>query len=224
MIGNCARFGARTLQWSHTLLLRRKDVNTLRGPSMTSSPTPSAPNGDGPQAALTQALVKIEQQVDQLGWDRPVVVFALARTLSVLDNDPALAKLLPPEARSEAEQNPQALTAVVQDSLPPAQTLEELLAAITWPEYVEGAAICTESTVVPKEVEEQALGIADAGERQEFLTSHPEHQDMRVLAGVLRSGESWTLMRARGVDGPSDLLQGENLVPQLVDGLRATLA
>ncbi len=191
---------------------------------MASTPSPSPNNGDGPQAALAQALVKIEQQVAHLGWDRPVIVFALARTLSVLDNDPALAKLLPAEARNDAEQNPQALTAVVQERLPAAQTLDELLAAITWPEYVEGAAICTESTVVPKDVEAQALGITDAGERQDFLASHPEHQDMRVLAGVLRSGESWTLMRARGTDGPGELLQGEDLVPQLVEGLRATLA
>lgn len=198
---------------------------------MTSSPTvPSPTPADDTaqtaqplslQASLERTLVEIEGHIDQLGWDRPVAVFALARTLAVRDTDPEVARLLPPEALQEAQANPMALTAVLQEELPAASTLEELLGALAWPEHVEGAAVCAESTVVPAEVEQQALSLADAQQRDELLRTHPERQDVRILAAVLRSGESWCVMRVRGQD---ELLQGESLVPQLVAGLRGTFS
>ncbi|SPT52755.1 Uncharacterised protein [Actinomyces bovis] len=173
------------------------------------------------QEALAGTLVEIEAHIDQLGWDRPVLVFALARTLTMLESDPDVAKLLPQEACEEAQANPEALTAVLQEELPVASTLDELLGQLTWPEHIEGAAICTESTVVPAEVDAQALAITDPQERQDFLAAHQERQDVRILAAAMRSGENWCVMRTRG---QSQLLQGENLVPQLVEGLRGTFA
>ncbi len=171
--------------------------------------------------ALASTLVEIEAHIDQLGWDRPVLVFALARTLSMLDSDPAVAKLLPKTARQEAQANPEALTAVLQENLPATSTLDELLSQLSWPTHVEGAAICTESMVVPADVEAKALAITDPQERQELLEAHAERQDVRLLAAVMRTGENWCVMRMRGQD---QLVQGEDLVPELVAGLRSTFA
>lgn len=195
--------------------------NSPAAPSPTPTAADQAPRPLSRQESLARTLVEIEGHVDQLGWDRPVLVFALARTLAVRDADPQVARLLPPEALQEAQANPEALTAVLQEDLPEASTLEELLGALAWPEHVEGAAICTEYTVVPAAVEQEALALADEQERAELLRTHPERQDVRILAGALRSGESWCVMRSRGQE---ELLQGESLVPQLVTGLHSTFA
>ena len=69
-----------------------------------------------------------------------------------------------------------------------------------------GAALTVERIIVPPEVEEQAP--ADPEAAVEFISNHPERQDVRLAAGVLRSGESWTAVRARAFD-QDDKLYGD---------------
>ena len=55
-----------------------------------------------------------------------------------------------------------------------------------------------------------------------YLMSHPDRQDVRIAVGVLRTGESWTALRTRANDADDDVAKGPDLVPGLVEALRAT--
>jgi len=57
----------------------------------------------------------------------------------------------------------------------------------------------------------------------ESLLAHPERDDVRMAVGVLRSGESWCAVRTRSHDEDTSVIGGPDLVPGLVEGLRATL-
>ena len=43
-----------------------------------------------------------------------------------------------------------------------------------------------------------------------------------MAVGVLRSGESWCVLRSRSHDDDASVYQGEHLVPGLVEALTAT--
>ena len=66
------------------------------------------------------------------------------------------------------------------------------------------------------------LAIADAAERLAFLQARPDREDIRMVVGVLRSGESWCALRSRAHDDDASVYQGEQLVPGLVEALATT--
>lgn len=173
------------------------------------------------QRALTGTVGAIERHVARRGWDLPVAVFALVRTAAALERHPGLASELPPGSVRAARQDPEHLTAVEQDSLPDVRTLEDLLATLSWPPAVQGVALVVERVVVPPEVE--ASVPADPGSAVAFLEGHPERQDVRIAAGVLRSGESWCALRVRAHDRDDAVSGGPDAVPGLLEALRATL-
>lgn len=179
---------------------------------------------DASARALARAVVEIEQHVAQAGWDAPVRVFALVRTAAALKADPDLAQLLDDAAVAEAQADPQALTAVEQEGLPTAANLEDLLDQLAWPESVDGVALSAEQIVLPPQAETEAAAMADARERLAYLTVHPERDEMRLVVGVLRSGQSWCTVRSRRLDIPEAVVTGAALVPGLVEALSATLA
>src|SRR5690606_16144264 len=150
------------------------------------------------QRALTAAVLDIERHVSSLGWDSPVLVFALVRTASALAAEPRLADELPDGAVDAAQSDPEHLTSVEQEGLPEAATLEELLAQLGWPDSVDGVAVVVERVVVPPEVEAEMP--ADPDEAVAYLSAHPARQDVRIAAGVLRTGESWCALRSRAND------------------------
>ena len=167
-------------------------------------------------------MAETEVHVAAFGWDQPVRVFALARTAEALRTDPDLAEFLDASAVEEARTDLELLTVVEQEGLPAAADLEHLLAQLAWPESVHGAAISVERLVLPPAAQEEADAITDATEHLAFLQARPDREDIRMVVGVLRSGESWCALRSRAHDDDASVYQGEHLVPGLVEALATT--
>jgi hypothetical protein len=192
------------------------------GPVTSPADDPAVPDLSPAAAALAEAVVEIERHVATGGWDGPVRVFALVRTAAALDAEPSLARQLPPEVLAAAAADPEHLTSVEQEGLPASDDLEGLLASIAWPDGVHGAAITVERIVLPPEAEADLPADPDAA--LAALLAHPQRQDVRIAAGVLRSGEGWCAVRTRAEDADIAVGQGPDVVPGLVDALRATFA
>ncbi|HLS62484.1 MAG TPA: PPA1309 family protein [Ruania sp.] len=167
-------------------------------------------------AALAEAVREVERHVAAQGWDAPIAVYSLVRSVDLVATSPEMAAELPDGAASD----PDHLTAIVQEGLPEADTLEDLLAQLAWPETVHGTAVVVERIVVPPEAE-ASMPEGDAG--VEYLMSHPDRQDVRIAAGVLRTGESWCALRSRANDSDDAVGGGPDAVPGLVEALAATL-
>lgn len=194
-------------------------TQTPQTPGPTDDPTPAVSHA---QRALGDAVVEIERHVATGGWDGPVRVFALVRTQAALAAEPALAEQLPADVLALAAADADHLTSVEQEGLPASDDLEGLLGAMGWPDGVDGAALTVERIILPPEAEE---GLPDdAEEAVAALLAHPERQDVRIAVGVLRDGTSWCAVRQRSADRDEAVGQGADVVPGLVEGLRATFA
>ena len=167
-------------------------------------------------------MAETEVHVAAFGWDQPVRVFALVRTDEALAADPDIAELLDAATVEESRTDPELLMVVEQEGLPAAADLEHLLAQLAWPESVHGAAISVERLVLPPAAQDEAEAITDAAERLAFLQARPDREDIRMVVGVLRSGESWCVLRSRTHDDDASIYQGEQLVPGLTEALAAT--
>lgn len=171
--------------------------------------------------ALDRAVRELERHVARGGWDGPVRVFALIRTAEALARDPSLRDQLPPDLVASAEADSEHVTSVEQEGLPETESIEELLGRLAWPDTVDGAAVVLERIVVPPEAEQ---GLPDdPDEAVQRLLEHPARQDVRMAAGVLRSGHSACALRTRQHDDDGAVASGTDLVPGLVAALRATL-
>lgn len=182
---------------------------------------PVSQPADDATRALDLALREVERHVADAGWDGPVRVFALVRTAQAVADEPGLAGQLPPETLVAARLDPHHLTAVEQDELPAADSLEDLLAALAWPDAVHGAAVVVERVVLPSSAE--AAMPADPDAALAYLMTHPERQDVRLAVGVLRDGPAWCLLRTRAADDDAAVAGGPDLVPGLVEAVTATL-
>ena len=167
-------------------------------------------------------MTETEAHVAAFGWDQPVRVFALVRTDEALAADPDIAELLDAATVEESRTDPELLMVVEQEGLPAAADLEHLLAQLAWPESVHGAAISVERLVLPPAAQDEAEAITDAAERLAFLQARPDREDIRMVVGVLRSGESWCVLRSRTHDDDASIYQGKQLVPELTEALAAT--
>src|SRR5690625_18691 len=116
--------------------------------------------------------------------------------------------------------DPTQITTIEQEGLPESDTHEDLLAQLAWPETVHGTAVVVERIVVPPEAE-ASMPEGDAG--VEYLMSHPDRQDVRIAAGVLRTGEPWCAQRSRANDSDHAVGGGAQAVPGLIEALAATL-
>ena len=163
--------------------------------------------------ALATAVTLLEQRIAVRGWESPIGVFALVRTANMSPQDAAAAGLEATDADH--------LTPIEQEGLPQAESLEELLAQITWPDEVDGAAICVERITIPPEVE-QTLP-ADPDEAMSVLMDHPQRQDVRIVVGVMRGGDSWCVLRSRANDSDDAVAGSPDAAPGLVHALGATL-
>lgn len=172
--------------------------------------------------ALARTVTEIEQHVARRGWDAPVSVFALVHTARALQGNPGLADELPDGIVEAAAQDPEHLTSIEQENLPAEATLEDMLARIAWPGTVDGTAVVVERIIVPPEAESDLP--ADPAEALAFLSTHPDREEVRIAAGVLRSGEAWCALRMRRHDADEAVGGSTDAVPGLLDALRATLA
>lgn len=173
------------------------------------------------RAALAEAVQEIERHVAGGGWDGPVRVFALVATARALEAEPTLADQLEAPVVARARRDPHHLTSVEQEGLPSAESLEELLARLSWPQTVDGAAVVVERVVLPPAAEEAMPPEPEAA--LDYLMNHPDRQDVRIAVGVLRSGESWCSVRTRADDADDAVGGGPELVPGLVQAVGATL-
>lgn len=164
--------------------------------------------------ALKAVVREVELHAARAGWDRPAQLFALVDTADLLAREPQLAELLGVEAGAAG-----GLTPVEQDSVD--GELEQLLAEILWPPEVSGCAVVVERLVLPPEAEgripTESIGAA------EYAAGHPERQEIRIVAGALRTGESWCALRLRSHDEDDSVVVGNDLVPALLQLLHATL-
>ena len=165
--------------------------------------------------ALTRALIEIERHVAAAGWDQPVRLFALVPTAELVEQEPQLVESMNLEADTDG------YTPIEQEDLPESASLEELLGQIAWPSTVAGSAVVVERVMVPPDVQRDM----PRGEKEalEWLGHHPERQEVRVAAAVLRDGARECALRFRSHDQDDAVLSGEGLVPALSDALSATL-
>ena len=173
----------------------------------------SAPQDrSGQSGALADVVREVELHAARAGWDQPAQLFALVETAELLQREPQLAELLGIEADTSG------LTPVEQETV--SDSLEELLPTIVWPPEVAGCAVVVEALTVPPGSGEVPTEVEAAAE---FVAAHPERQEARIVAGALRTGESFCAIRQRAHDEDDLVLVGEDLVPALLELLHATL-
>lgn len=176
------------------------------GPMPSTSPTTDP---------LDLVALDIERHVAAARWDQPLRLFALVPTADLIREEPHLAA-----DPSVADLAPGALSAVEQEGMPPAATVEETLAALAWPSGVIGAAVVLERLVVPPEAEAGLPDDPAAALRQ--LAEHPLRQDVRLVVAVTRDGRSCCLLRQRAHDRDDRVARGREIAPGLLEALRAT--
>ncbi len=169
-----------------------------------------------PALALRMAVVEAERHTSAEGWDQPGRLFALVVTGELAAAEPDLAVEL---GISDGTAN--AFTPVEQELSDPAESLEELLGRITWPDTVAGAMAVVERVVLPPEADVEVPD--DPETASAFAAEHPSREDVRIAVGVLRSGETHSVVRMRSHDSDDALLHGADMVPNLVGVLRETL-
>ena len=166
--------------------------------------------------------MEIERHVATGGWDAPIRLFALALAKNALAQHPELAGELPSDVQADAINDETTLFSIEQEGLPPVDTLEELLGRIVWPADVDGAALAVERIILPPSAEVTLP--EDPVEAEKMLAEHPDRQDVRIVASVLRTGESWCAIRMRKFDDDAKVLSGANLSPGIVEGLKMGFA
>jgi hypothetical protein len=168
--------------------------------------------------ALRAAVLELEKHAAGEGWDQPARLFALVPTEQLLVDEPALAAMLEVDPDADLTGS---LTPVEQDALPLDRSLEELLAEMMWPDAVQGTAVVVERLVLPPTVTDLP---DDPAEAQRVAASHPEREEVRMVAGATRAGTAWCALRLRSHDDDFAVIEGPDLVPALLELLQATLA
>ncbi len=164
-----------------------------------------------PDSPVRQAALEVESHVAEAGWDQAPRLFALVRTAELIAAQPSLADQL-----GEGGE----YTPIEQDGVPNNAEFESALGGLTWPEQVHGCAAVIERFMLPADADQ---GVPDETD----LAAHPDRQEVRLVAAVLRDGSVHSAVRRRGnATDPgtdSDLLEGPDLVPGLVALLAQTL-
>ncbi len=166
---------------------------------------------------LAGAVREIEKHAAEAGWDQPSRLYALVPTADLLAREPGLAAAMGIDEASAAGN----LTPVEQDHTPLDKSLEEVLAQIMWPAEVFGCAAVVERLVLPPEVDDEIPEDPEAAE--EFAATHPDRQEVRIVAAATREGSTYCALRLRSHDDASSVLESPDLVPALLQLLLSTL-
>jgi hypothetical protein len=167
--------------------------------------------------ALAAAVLEIESHIAVGGWDQPARLYALVDTAQLVEKEPALAAAMGLDSSSAQG----SLTLVEQDQLSPDRPLETVLESIVWPANVAGAAAVVERLVLPPDADADIP--EDPSRAEEFAREHPDRQEVRIVAGVTRSGSTYCALRLRAHDDDQSVVGGSDLVPGLLALLGATL-
>ncbi len=168
--------------------------------------------------ALRAAVLELEQHAHEGGWDQPAQLFALVPTEDLLANEPQLAGLLGIDPGADLTGS---LTPIEQDALPAEESLEQFLTQMIWPEEVWGTAVVVERLVLPPSVQDLP---EDPEAAQQVAETHPEREEVRIIAGATRSGSTYCALRLRSHDDDLHVIEGLDLVPALLELLLATLS
>jgi hypothetical protein len=163
--------------------------------------------------ALMAGLMEIERHIADLGWDQPARLFALVPTADLIAAEPQLAEHLTHGVEPAAGQ----LSAIEQDGFAAGADLGEALARISWPATVSGVALGLERFFLPGSDDDLPAGL----DAENQVRTNPAREEIRVVAGVLRGGDSYGVARIRS--HPDELLSGTDLVPGLAAALARTL-
>ncbi|HSE09202.1 MAG TPA: PPA1309 family protein [Nocardioidaceae bacterium] len=166
---------------------------------------------------LAAAVREIEEHAAEAGWDQPSRLYALVPTADLLTREPGLAAAMGIDEASAAG----SLTPVEQDHTPVDRSLEEVLGRIMWPAEVFGCAAVVERLVLPPEADDDIPDDPEAAE--EFAASHPDRQEVRIVAAATRAGSTYCALRFRSHDDPISVVESPDLVPALLELLQSTL-
>ena len=178
---------------------------------------PNPPEVDEVDEVLAAAVREIELHAAEDGWDQPSRLYALVPTSDLLAREPALAAAMGLDEATAAG----TLTPVEQDHTPVDRALEEVLGEIMWPAEVFGCAAVVERLVLPPEADDQIP--EDPEEAEQFAASHPERQEVRIVAAATRAGSTYCALRFRSHDDPAEVVGSPDLVPALLELLASTL-
>lgn len=167
--------------------------------------------------ALAAAVLEIEAHIAAGGWDQPARLYALVDTAQLVVREPALASAMGLDSSSAQG----SLTAIEQDQLSPDRPLESVLESIVWPANVAGCAAVVERLVLPPDADADIP--EDPSRAEEFAREHPDRQEVRIVAGVTRSGSTYCALRLRAHDDDQSVVGGSDVVPGLLALLGATL-
>lgn len=180
---------------------------------------PNAPvpdEGEPADPVLATAVREIEAHAAEAGWDQQARLYALVPTGELVVKEPELAAAMGLEGNGQGD----SLTPVEQELQLDAQ-LESVLESIMWPSGVTGCAAIVERNVLPPSADGRVP--EDPSAAQEYAANHPDRQEVRIVAGVTRSGSTYCAMRLRSHDDEKSVVGGTDLVPGLLELLRATL-
>jgi hypothetical protein len=168
-------------------------------------------------AVLRAAVREIEAHAAEAGWDQPARLYALVPTSDLLAREPRLAAAMGLDESAAAG----SLTPVEQDEMPTERRLEQALEQIMWPPEVFGCAAVVERLVLPPSAD-QAIP-EDPLAAEEFAGSHPEREEVRIVAGVTREGSTYCALRLKSHDEDFSVIESTDLVPGLLELLASTL-
>ncbi|MFC8716364.1 PPA1309 family protein [Kitasatospora sp. NPDC057198] len=186
---------------------------------MSDSPDLTAAASGLPAATpLTRAALEIDEHAATLGWDLPARLFALVDNAQMRKANPRLASQL------GLDDNPTGLTPVEQEEIPAGTELDRFLGTIAWPDGVVGCALVVERLMLPPGAEASRPKNASEKEINEWVATHPQRQEVRITAAVLRDGSKEVALRLREKDLAREVLTGPELVPNLTDALLSTFS
>ena len=136
-------------------------------------------------------------------------MFALVDTAQLVAAEPHIEAAL----GADVSRQPGHLTAIEQDEFHAGGDLAADLERIAWPEAVVGCALAVERVFVPPAEDPDAAA--------EFVNTHPQREDVRVVVAVNRGGDVQGIARLKSA--PEELLIGSGLVPGLARALARTL-
>ncbi len=168
------------------------------------------------QLMLRATVEEIEAHVAEAGWDQAARLYALVPTAELLDREPHLAEALGLDVEAANE----TLTPIEQETANHAP-LEELLSMVMWPAEVVGCVAAVERVVLPPEADADLP--EDPADAAAYAATHPERQEVRMVAGVTRTGSTFCALRMRAHDEAQSVVVGPDLVPGLIELLRTTL-
>jgi len=166
--------------------------------------------------ALASAVLEIETHASESGWDRQARLFALVDTRQLIEREPALASVMGlDEPGAEGSFTP------IEQEVGTDQPLEAVLESIMWPPDVIGCAVVVERLVLPPSADGHVPDEPDAA--LAFAEDHPDRQEVRIVGGATRDGSTYCALRLRAHDEAQSVVGGPDLVPGLLELLRATL-